>query len=199
MSLPDVALIRAVSAETAEVVDNTLGHPVVADRFTGTAVLRPEQAEHLGVLGYVARASGLRIDARVDHPFVGFEEPIETATEDTGDVRGRFLVRAREVAMSASMVSALTLRLSESSVTVPLDEAQERTPGAAGIGVVEAWRGTLCHRVELDAQGHLRRVKVVDPSFFNWPALPIALADTIVPDFPLANKSFNQSYAGNDL
>ena len=30
-------------------------------------------------------------------------------------------------------------------------------------------------------------------------SLPIALADTIVPDFPLANKSFNQSYAGNDL
>jgi len=23
--------------------------------------------------------------------------------------------------------------------------------------------------------------------------------DTIVPDFPLANKSFNLSYAGNDL
>ena len=45
----------------------------------------------------------------------------------------------------------------------------------------------------------LSRVKVVDPSFFNWPALPVALADTIVPDFPLVNKSFNQSYAGNDL
>ena len=41
--------------------------------------------------------------------------------------------------------------------------------------------------------------KVVDPSWFNWPALPVAMADTIVPDFPLANKSFNQSYAGNDL
>ena len=25
------------------------------------------------------------------------------------------------------------------------------------------------------------------------------LADTIVPDFPLTNKSFNLSYAGNDL
>ena len=45
----------------------------------------------------------------------------------------------------------------------------------------------------------LTRVRVVDPSFFNWPALPVALADTIVPDFPLANKSFNLSYAGNDL
>ena len=40
---------------------------------------------------------------------------------------------------------------------------------------------------------------MVDPSFFNWPALPLALADTIVPDFPLTNKSFNLSYAGNDL
>ena len=47
--------------------------------------------------------------------------------------------------------------------------------------------------------GLLSRVKVVDPSYVNWPAVPVALADTIVPDFPLANKSFNQSYAGNDL
>jgi Ni,Fe-hydrogenase III large subunit len=27
----------------------------------------------------------------------------------------------------------------------------------------------------------------------------VAPTDTIVPDFPLTNKSFNQSYAGNDL
>jgi Ni,Fe-hydrogenase III large subunit len=26
-----------------------------------------------------------------------------------------------------------------------------------------------------------------------------ALVDNIVPDFPLCNKSFNQSYSGNDL
>jgi Ni,Fe-hydrogenase III large subunit len=70
--------------------------------------------------------------------------------------------------------------------------------GGSGVGVVEAWRGTLVTRVELE-DGRLARVKIVDPSFLNWPALPIALADTIVPDFPLANKSFNQSYAGNDL
>ena len=30
-------------------------------------------------------------------------------------------------------------------------------------------------------------------------ALQLSLADTIVPDFPLTNKSFNLSYAGNDL
>ena len=69
----------------------------------------------------------------------------------------------------------------------------------AGLGVVEAWRSTICHRVELDSNHTITRLKIVDPSFFNWPALPVALSDTILPDFPLANKSFNQSYAGNDL
>ncbi|MDA8284513.1 MAG: formate hydrogenase, partial [Actinomycetota bacterium] len=68
----------------------------------------------------------------------------------------------------------------------------------SGMGIVEAWRGTIVHRVEIDA-GHVVRCKVVDPSFLTWPALSVALADTIVPDFPLANKSFNLSYAGNDL
>ncbi|WP_269128694.1 MULTISPECIES: hypothetical protein [unclassified Nonomuraea] len=39
----------------------------------------------------------------------------------------------------------------------------------------------------------------VDPSLFDWPALPLALKGAIVPDFPLVNKSFTLSYAGNDL
>ena len=54
-------------------------------------------------------------------------------------------------------------------------------------------------QMALQRDGTLARVKPVDPSFFNWPALPVALADTIVPDFPLTNRSFNLSYAGNDL
>jgi Ni,Fe-hydrogenase III large subunit len=43
------------------------------------------------------------------------------------------------------------------------------------------------------------RLKIVDPSFFNWPALPVALDGEIVPNLPVANKSLNQSCAGNDL
>jgi len=69
----------------------------------------------------------------------------------------------------------------------------------SGVGLAEGWRGTITHRVELGPDGRVTRWKVVDPSFLTWPALPMALADTIVPDFPLVNKSFNLSYAGNDL
>ncbi|WP_369029795.1 MULTISPECIES: hypothetical protein [Streptomyces] len=69
----------------------------------------------------------------------------------------------------------------------------------SGVGLVEGWRGTIATRVELAADGTLARVKPVDPSFVNWPALPVALNDTIVSDFPLTSKSFNLSCAGNDL
>ncbi|HUF46434.1 MAG TPA: hypothetical protein VMM93_01400 [Vicinamibacterales bacterium] len=69
----------------------------------------------------------------------------------------------------------------------------------AGFGLVEGWRGRVTHMVMTGEDGRLRRVKIVDPSFFNWPALARALDQNIVPDFPLINKSFNQSYSGNDL
>jgi Ni,Fe-hydrogenase III large subunit len=71
--------------------------------------------------------------------------------------------------------------------------------GSSGVGLVEGWRGTIAHRVEVSPAKRISRIKIVDPSFLNWPALPLALVDTIVPDFPLTNKSFNLSYAGNDL
>ena len=66
-------------------------------------------------------------------------------------------------------------------------------------GIVEGWRGAIVHWVMVDREGKLFRVKVKDPSFVNWPALSFALLKNIVPDFPLCNKSFNQSYSGNDL
>ena len=69
-----------------------------------------------------------------------------------------------------------------------------------GVALVEGWRDTIAHRVEIRPDGTIGRIKIVDPSFFNWPALPVALAgDTIVPDSQLTNKSFNLSYTGNDL
>jgi Ni,Fe-hydrogenase III large subunit len=65
--------------------------------------------------------------------------------------------------------------------------------------IVEGWRGAIVHWLMADAAGRLLRVKVVAPSFWNWPALSFAVLKNIVPDFPLCNKSFNQSYSGNDL
>ena len=195
-ALPDSRELAEIGVDIGEIVALALSNTVVADRFAGTAPLSRAQAADLGALGVVARASGLAVDARHDHPFLSSEFPRAIHTHTNGDVLSRFLVRAEEIATSIAMIASLTDMLG--GRTAATARAAVGT-GRSGVGIVEGWRGTIVHRVELAGDGRLRRVKIVDPSFFNWPALPVALADTIVPDFPLTNKSFNLSYAGNDL
>jgi Ni,Fe-hydrogenase III large subunit len=196
--LPDPEVLAAIATDIAEIVALALSHSVVLDRFTGTAVLTTQQATDLGTLGYVARASGLAVDARHDHPYLSRGFPRTAHTHTDGDVLSRFTVRAEEIPASVARITQL---LDDLDGTHDPATATSTTPDAprSGVGLCEGWRGTIVHRIELDSDGVLSRVKIVDPSFFNWPALPVALADTIVPDFPLTNKSFNLSYAGNDL
>jgi Ni,Fe-hydrogenase III large subunit len=114
----------------------------------------------------------------------------------TGDVKARTFVRVDEVQESTKLIEQACGRLSAGPV-----RASVLAPDAfkAAFGVVEGWRGRIVHWVMTGENGTLHRVKIVDPSFFNWPALSYALEGNIVPDFPLCNKSFNQSYSGNDL
>ncbi len=195
-ALPDAGELRSVAADVAELVDLTLRNSLVYDRFAGTAALHPEDARALGCLGYVARASGLRTDARLDHPTTAL--PVIESGATAGDVLARYTVRRDEFAASTDLACHLIESHRGPTEYVPT-RASPRRVARGGVGVVEGWRGTIVHRVEVDAANRITRAKIVDPSWFNWPALPVAMADTIVPDFPLANKSFNQSYAGNDL
>ena len=190
LDLPTSRELDEIEARVDEITSMTLGQSIVLDRFTGTGVLSLDAARDLGVVGVVARASGVDLDARRDHPVDGVTLA-PTAKRSGGDVLARYLVRRDEVTSSLAALRAIT----SIDVTSHLD----RTRGTGdGLGIVEGWRGPVVHRIEL-VEGRVTRLKIVDPSFLNWPAVAVALVDTIVPDFPLVNKSFNLSYAGNDL
>ncbi|WP_104182686.1 NADH-quinone oxidoreductase subunit C [Mycobacterium avium] len=193
--LPDSGALRRIAADVAEVAELTLHNTVVYDRFAGTAVLHQEDAHALGCLGYVARASGMRTDARIEHPTTAL--PVTEVDAAAGDVLARYTVRRDEFAASTELACQL-IETHSGPIEYTTSLPAPRGP-RSGIGIIEGWRGTVVHRIETDAAHRITRAKIVDPSWFNWPALPVAMADTIVPDFPLANKSFNQSYAGNDL
>ena len=137
----------------------------------------------------------MRTDARLEHPTTAL--PVTEIGAAAGDVLARYTVRRDEFAASTEL--ACHLIESHTGPTEYAETLPSQRSARSGIGIVEGWRGTIVHRVEIDDADRITRAKIVDPSWFNWPALPVAMADTIVPDFPLANKSFNQSYAGNDL
>jgi Ni,Fe-hydrogenase III large subunit/Ni,Fe-hydrogenase III component G len=200
----DLAAPAFVRAEVAcavrdfnELADICLANTLVGDRLEGTGVLSNQIARDHGVLGYVARASGIDVDARRDHPRPPYNRlSWRVPVLDSGDVRARALVRVEEIRESGRLIAQLLDDLPGGPLAADARPMPTHEPAFAAI---EGWRGTIVHWVSASDDGSLHRTKIVDPSFLNWPALSRALPNNIVPDFPLCNKSFNLSYSGNDL
>jgi Ni,Fe-hydrogenase III large subunit/Ni,Fe-hydrogenase III component G len=189
--------VDAALADFEEIVALSLASSLVQDRLEGTGMLTTRTARDHGVLGYVARASGIDADVRRDHPFAAYGNlPIRVPVFTSGDVKARTLVRVEEARESARLIRQAVERMPSGPLAATLGALPAFEPA---LGMVEGWRGAIMHWVMADAAGLLYRVKIMDPSFLNWRPLSYALLKNIVPDFPLCNKSFNQSYSGNDL
>jgi Ni,Fe-hydrogenase III large subunit len=195
--LNPAAELDEVSADFNEVVAISLSNTMLLDRLEGTGQLSTPTARDHGVLGYVARASGIDVDVRRDHPYAAYPWlKFNVPVFEAGDVYARAMVRVEEVRESVGLIKQALAALPGGVTIAPLGQLPAWEPA---FGLVEGWRGAIVHWVMADEQGKLYRVKVKDPSFVNWSALSFALLKNIVPDFPLCNKSFNQSYSGNDL
>lgn len=191
------AEVGAALADFEEIVQICFANTLLVDRLTATGVLDATTAAEHGVVGFVARASGLDKDARRDHPFAAYDElEFRVARAVSGDVKARTVVRVEEARESVELIRQVCRALPPGDTAVPLGRIEPFVPA---FSIVEGWRGRIVHWVITADDSTLHRVKIVDPSFWNWPALSLALQDNIVPDFPLCNKSFNQSYSGNDL
>jgi Ni,Fe-hydrogenase III large subunit/Ni,Fe-hydrogenase III component G len=191
------ARIDDLVAEFAAVLRLCLDNTTVLERLQGTGRLTSQTATEMQVVGLVGRASGIDADVRRDAPFAAYAETgVHASVYGTGDVWARTMVRLDEAREAARLIREVAARDADGVVAAPIPPL---AAGAHAFGLVEAWRGPVWHWVVADGPTTLGRVKVVDPSFCNWPALGYAVLKNIVPDFPLCNKSFNLSYSGNDL
>jgi Ni,Fe-hydrogenase III large subunit len=187
-------VLNQIITDFEEVIDICRENTLVADRLEITGRLSVDVARDFGVVGYVARACGIAHDARRNLPSAAYEwVDVSPVTETSGDVLARLDVRVREARQSVGIIERALADVAKGATG---HEVGALPPFTAAFGIVEGWRGRIVHMVMADATGALHRVKIVDPSFFNWPALARALEDNIVPDFPLCNKSFNASYSG---
>ncbi len=169
----------------------------VRARFEETGTLTPEVCRMLGLVGPVARASGIAEDVRRDFPSGVYRRlPVQVATWPTGDVFARAQVRWLEAQESARLVDT---QLADVAAGPIREDPGTLQPASMAVSLVEGWRGEICHVATTDERGHFIRYKIVDPSFHNWPGLAFAMRQQSISDFPLCNKSFNLSYCGHDL
>lgn len=175
-----------------------LSAKTVQHRLRGVAVLTAAQATELGVVGLAARASGLPIDVRSVRQTGAYQLlRIQPVVQMDGDCWSRANVRVEELAVSLAWIAAVLEHYSDWQR--PLRPLRVLSPNQLAIAVVEGFRGEVVHCLETDAKGALRQYKVQDPSFRNWMGLALAMRGNEISDFPICNKSFDLSYAGNDL
>lgn len=197
--LQDVAAeLDAIEPDFTELERILFANASLTDRLETTGVLTERTAWDHAVMGVVGRASGIDRDIRRDRPFAAYGElQPKVPVYRYGDVRARMRVRMDEIHESMRLIREIRKRIPPGLVAA----TPSRTPEAGewALSAVEGWRGEILYMVMAGTGGRIHRCKVRDPSFVNWPAIQWAVLGNIVPDFPLINKSFNLSYAGNDL
>jgi len=175
-------------------------NPSLEDRVRGAGTLLPEKARELCVVGTTARASGLNLDCRIFNPFPPYNQheriELDVPVLIAGDVNARIWVRIHEVRESIRIIRWLLDNMPDGNISGTINPPVSEK---AGFAAVEGWRGEIIYWLQSGPAGEINRCMVRDPSSVNWLGLEQAISGNIVPDFPLCNKSFNQSYSGHDL
>jgi Ni,Fe-hydrogenase III large subunit len=167
------------------------------DRTRSTGILTTEMAKELGVCGFVARASGLDLDCRKYHPFPPYDRiMVKVKRLHAGDVHARTWIRIEEIGESIRLIREILKSLPAGEIAT---EVKAPLAASVGFAVVEGWRGEIIYWLQAGPNGEVNRSMVRDPSSLCWLALEQSTPGNIVPDFPVCNKSFNQSYSGHDL
>jgi Ni,Fe-hydrogenase III large subunit len=187
-------------AETRDALELLWGAASVMLRFEVAGRLEPTQAREIGMVGVPARACGVDLDVRKDHPYGPYREhAISSSLGESGNVHARAWVRWLELAESQKHLSKALEGLAGSDPDPRTAQLPPLAKDSLCVSMTEGWRGEVLHLALTDAQGRFARYKIVDPSFHNWFGLALALRGEQISDFPLCNKSFNLSYCGHDL
>lgn len=191
------ALARAGAQAVASVQDICRRLPLdnsFLDRLEAVGILAPERAATLGVVGPVGRASQIRADVRLWHPYAAYREhPAAPVLESEGDGYARFRVFLREAAAAMDLIQRLV-------GTLPPGPIHAFVPVVPGVGLsaVEAPSGALAYWVRVGSRGVIDRCHIMTPAFLNWHGLPDTVRDFAFQDFPIIASTFGLSVADAD-
>ena len=195
--------LSAFAQDFTEINELMLASLSVKARLQGAGIVSTKTAQELGLVGVVARASGIATDTRIQLPSQIYERfPAELVTESGGDCWARMKQRIREV--DASVQWLLKVLGDTAHDLTSSDSAREvlgkpLAPETLCVSLIEGTRGPVVQVIETSSQGEILHYKVQDPSLPNWFGLAMAVRDNDISDFPICNKSFDLSYCGNDL
>jgi Ni,Fe-hydrogenase III large subunit len=165
------------------------------DRLEEVGIIKTEKALAYGLVGPVARASGVAHDIRKLFPYAGYESAhFVVPIEHEGDGYARLRVFFHEAEESAALMRHFLFSMPEGMVCA--DDAVWRA--GAALSAVEAPAGAAFHWLRLNENGTVARYRITPPSFTNWHGFHLAAENFAFQDFPIILASFGLSNAECD-
>ncbi len=170
--------------------------PSIRARMQNVGILKREDALKLGVVGPVARGSGVDIDVRKDEPYEAYNEiPFKIITKDAGDTLARMNVRMDELEESINIIEYALDHLPAGPFRVRVPRL---VPAGEAVNRVEAPRGELFYYVRSNGTAMPERVKVRTPTFANIPAFLTTAIGEPLADVPPNFVSLDPCFSCTD-
>jgi Ni,Fe-hydrogenase III large subunit len=170
-------------------------------RCADIGVLTNAKAISLGVVGPVARASGVGQDIRRAAPYAAYAElDFEIPVESAGDVRARLMVRALEIMQSCGILRQALTKLPPGEISTGDGKFDfTKLVATTATSRVEAPRGEVMYSVSWkENTRNPSRVHVRTPTFVNMPAIRFMVQGARLADTPLIQASIDPCYSCTD-
>ncbi len=193
--LPKVQALRQALEKT--VIPIFTRNATVKSRTVKIGPLGKADALRLGVVGPMARASGVAIDVRQDMPYAAYPDlDFKIVTSEDGDVQARLVVRALEMLESVRLIEAALANLPAGPIRI--DDPFPVIPPGEATARVEAPRGEAFYYVASDGSDTPLRVKIRTPSYVNIPAVRMICVGQSLADIPLIQASIDPCVSCTD-
>jgi Ni,Fe-hydrogenase III large subunit/Ni,Fe-hydrogenase III component G len=169
----------------------------IQKRTRGVGVADRKLVKEAALIGPVARAAGVDIDCRRDHPYAAYDRvAFDVITAADGDVWARLVVRAREVFESIKIIRQCLEKIESGPIQLALKD--ELPVGRLGLSSVEAPRGECHHFVITGENNRPRRWRVRAPTYQNLQGVPAMIKDQQLADMTITLGSIDPCFSCTD-
>jgi Ni,Fe-hydrogenase III large subunit/Ni,Fe-hydrogenase III component G len=185
--------LEKIEAEAKELIAAAAEDNSIRMRLENVGTLSKEDARKICVVGPTARASGVAIDTRKDHPYLAYPDlDFKIAVQEGCDIWARTLVRAEELFTSISLIRQMVEKMPAGEIMADYGPIP---PWREGIGASEAPRGECAHYVITGPDNRPYRWRVRASTYPQLQSIPKMLDKMSIADFPIIVGSIDPCFS----
>ena len=169
-------------------------NPTMRMRAAKQGIISPKEVQEYSLCGVVARASGVKVDVRIDEPYAAYDKiKMDYVTQKTGSANDRLVNLFEELEQSVDIIKQAKKHIQENIDSGAFNPTKDhmvkvpkKLPKGEAISRVEWSRGeVLMHLVTEEKATSPYRLKMKAPSFNHTMMLDKLLRGQTLSDIPL--------------